>query len=313
MMSKFSNIVKEILIEHLLIEGIEEVKPYFPNIPDNAFIQIINLDPTYTGGNSLGKYGKWLLTRYNQEFKKNNNPVIDNNIKNELTIYDTFKKDIEKDIGKKLDQIKSFNELSEITDQYKDKEASISNRQQRRNIKNEAEKEYEDDEWLIIVPKTEEASCYYGANTKWCTAGRKDNEFERYAEQGPLFIIINKKTGEKWQFHFETEVFTDDEDSPLTKKELRELNARFPEKVRDAFLNLALKAFCFSYIDGAIKLTDDLLIDLLKHDENFFIYLGKPSIKVQKFVAKNYPELAKVYADRFKPEILSTFDIKAAA
>ena len=49
-----------------LNEDIEAVKKYYPNIDDNTFMQLIQLDPTYRGNQSLGKYGKWLLNLYNK-------------------------------------------------------------------------------------------------------------------------------------------------------------------------------------------------------------------------------------------------------
>ena len=80
-----------------------------------------------------------------------------------------------------------------------------------------AEKVYEDNEWLIIVPKTREAAIYYGKGTKWCTASTRGyNYFERYNNEGRLYININKNTGDKYQFHFESNSFMDAEDKPIT-------------------------------------------------------------------------------------------------
>lgn len=49
-----------------LYEDIEAVKKYYPNIDDGTFMQLIQLDPTYRGNDSVGKYGKWLLNLYNK-------------------------------------------------------------------------------------------------------------------------------------------------------------------------------------------------------------------------------------------------------
>jgi hypothetical protein len=67
-----------------------------------------------------------------------------------------------------------------------------------REAKANAEKLYEDDEVLVVKPKSHAASCYYGANTKWCTAA-KDNSgfFQRYSVNGNLYYFINKKNNTK--------------------------------------------------------------------------------------------------------------------
>lgn len=69
---------------------------------------------------------------------------------------------------------------------------------------------------MVIVPKTEEASCYYGKNTKWCTAATSTyNRFDQYNRKGRLYININKKTKEKYQFHFESDEFKDSADGDI--------------------------------------------------------------------------------------------------
>lgn len=79
---------------------------------------------------------------------------------------------------------------------------------------------YEDDKWLIIIPHTEEAACYYGANTRWCTAAKEDNMFDYYNNDGPLYINIYKPKNRKYQFHFESSQFMDEEDEPIQLNEL---------------------------------------------------------------------------------------------
>ena len=42
----------------LLTEGVAELKRQYPLISDNDYQQLIRFDPTYKGGNELGKYGR---------------------------------------------------------------------------------------------------------------------------------------------------------------------------------------------------------------------------------------------------------------
>ena len=69
---------------------------------------------------------------------------------------------------------------------------------------------YESDELKVIIPLTSEASCKYGAQTKWCTATPRGGNinFEEYIQNGPLYILIPKKPeykSEKYQIHLADE------------------------------------------------------------------------------------------------------------
>lgn len=52
---------------------------------------------------------------------------------------------------------------------------------------------YQDDKYTIVNPLTYNASCYYGAGTKWCTSSEKtQSHFNTYNVDGKLFYIIDK-------------------------------------------------------------------------------------------------------------------------
>lgn len=52
----------------------------------------------------------------------------------------------------------------------------------------------ENDDYMLIQPKTHKGSLKYGANTRWCTASKKDPEvFKRYNRNGFLVYLIDKK------------------------------------------------------------------------------------------------------------------------
>lgn len=67
-----------------------------------------------------------------------------------------------------------------------------SKREKSKSASKEVEKIYEDENILIIRPITRNASCKYGANTKWCTAGRLDNRFNDHFDDGILIYYIVK-------------------------------------------------------------------------------------------------------------------------
>ena len=49
---------------------------------------------------------------------------------------------------------------------------------------------------VIAVPMTQEASCWWGQGTQWCTAARKNNVFERYHSKAPLIVICLRRVGD---------------------------------------------------------------------------------------------------------------------
>ncbi len=106
------------------------------------------------------------------------------------------------DLGDRLSTTKSR------TEENKDTEKSFYQTDQ-------AELLINNDEWKVIIPKTEEAAIYFGKNTRWCTSGKTDNYFSYYNNDGPLYIILEKKTNKRWQFHFESEQFMDEKDNRI--------------------------------------------------------------------------------------------------
>lgn len=79
-------------------------------------------------------------------------------------------------------------------------------REKERELKSQAERLYEDDDVLVIRPKSHAASCYYGANTKWCTTNKGDSGyFEKYIRTGLLYYFIKKKENNKMALYRNTE------------------------------------------------------------------------------------------------------------
>jgi len=85
--------------------------------------------------------------------------------------------------------------------------------------KKEATLLHDDGEVKVVVPHTKEASKFFGINTKWCTAAEENNAFEGYNEDGPLYIVLLKRENKRFQFHFPTAQFTDEQDRPLGVRE----------------------------------------------------------------------------------------------
>lgn len=112
------------------------------------------------------------------------------------------------DIGR----IKDLAQLVQVVDQYPDVE------DKKDENKGQSEQFYNDQDIRIIKPADQDAACYYGQGTKWCTAAQNNNMFNTYARKGQLYIVIPKKPehpGEKYQFHFESGQFMNELDRPV--------------------------------------------------------------------------------------------------
>ena len=96
---------------------------------------------------------------------------------------------------KDINSFETLYELQRFLSLY-DKFQFLSDQEEK--SKKESEKLYEDDRFLIIRPLSHTSSCYYGANTRWCTTTR-DNEdyFNRYTSKGKLYYIIDKKSSDR--------------------------------------------------------------------------------------------------------------------
>jgi hypothetical protein len=92
-----------------------------------------------------------------------------------------------------------------------------------------ATKVFQDNNVTIVVPEDEAAACKYGRNTRWCTASTRGyNMFDQYNRQGKLYILIPKNPkyeGEKYQLHFPSNSYMDENDDSIP---LSEIFIRFP-------------------------------------------------------------------------------------
>lgn len=282
----------DVLLEsNILTEDIEAVKKYFPKVPEEKIQTLIELDPTYQGGDNLGKFGKWILGLYNKGQLKDEDFY---KVPQYLT---TFKDNLKKIQNKDIMSYKTLPDLAQAIQPYEGQK-DVSKKQQVKQLKSdEAEKVLETGNWLIVHPKTHKADCYYGANTKWCTASKDDDTwFDEYNDKGPLFILINKNNNEKFQFHFESLSFMDELDKP-----------EFPQLIisNDSEVVKWFKQYAFENIDNIIEEYnednwDDIVFggstgyayrvditDIL----NFCVQFSESNLALKKIITMFYEEL----------------------
>jgi len=74
----------------------------------------------------------------------------------------------------------------------------------------------DDNKWRIYALHNKGAACKFGKGTEWCTAAPGLNYFEEYYEpDDPLFYFEDKDVEKRYQFHFGSNQFMDEEDREL--------------------------------------------------------------------------------------------------
>ena len=195
------------IIETILQETIADVKKYYPNIPDDIFMELIALDPTYTGKDSVGKYGKWLLNLFNRGKIAENDFEEIPELLNQFT---TYKNRIQ---NKDLNAYKTLDDLAETLASVIDDMSMLTPSQKTKFLKrvksgkitvdksDDFEIVLDTPNFVVYVPNTHEASMKLGKGTKWCTAHENPDWYNDYTRLGnKLYIIKDKKTGERWQY-----------------------------------------------------------------------------------------------------------------
>lgn len=93
--------------------------------------------------------------------------------------------------------------------------------------KDKIERVFENENWLIVKPKTYKAFCYWGQNTEWSAA---DGNHQYYFNEGYTYINIKKETPlfpemeSKFYFNFYSGDFYDKDDNDIYLKDFFEEN-----------------------------------------------------------------------------------------
>jgi hypothetical protein len=168
-------------ISNLLMEGRkEDARKKYPDFSDEIFDFYVENDPS---GNQ--KYLDWLLKHTNPAYKV----VADVNeyLLDMIKVFHQYQnmfvnKDINSHTHTTLDR-----EIDDVKEKLLQKE-------KKKQAKKQSIKLYEDDRWLAISPKSWEASCYYGAGTKWCVTMKDNSSYWRKYTKNATFIFIIDKT-----------------------------------------------------------------------------------------------------------------------
>ena len=259
----------------LLTEGISELKRQYPNISDNDYQQLIRMDPTYGGGNEIGKFGRWILDLYNlfvkdrlaeEKYEKAKAYVAQHpeakippaptqksvdKIEDFQKLPDLLSKfsKLAKDIKQPITNFKSVADLASAVRSASEKDISVDEKAEanykvfREAMSDGLKVVYQDNDWVIGIPETYESSSHFKEPvTNWCTA--YPDMYERYMEDygGKYYIHLNKHTGELYQLHAESKQFKDASDREINVLKLVSQYPQLKQFYREKLPALALVA-----------------------------------------------------------------------
>ena len=307
-----------------LFEGVNEIIKQYPKLNEETIRRIIALDPTYKGGEQLGVYGKWILglfynyvknrdawRQYNSFMKSNPNginpktgqkineptylpevkPEDEYKIKPLLKQYEMLKGKIKKPIT----DFKTIPDLYAEIEKFNNQGVPLNKKAlERYYVFKDCEKKglkkiYEDKSWMIGIPETFESSKPFGNFTNWCTTSSNGTYYDRYLKEygGQYYILLNKETGELFQFHFESDQFMDERDNPIDMY-------NFTEKYR----NIAI--FLNDY-KHKVSNPEDMENDRIKNIYNKFMeYIKSPEDIVKNILYMNYTKVEEITDNKIK-------------
>jgi hypothetical protein len=247
--------------------------------PNKLINLFVDADPT-TNKN----YTKWMIRTYIAGGIRHLEDL--SRCKAALILFDKFKPRLpadQRDIGK----IKKLSDLENLVEQFAEaKTGKQEKAEEKAKLYKEIDTLYSGPEGKILIPKTEEASCFLGRGTKWCTAATEsENYFDQYNKSGRLYIILTSD-GSKYQFHFENGEFTDASDESF---DLVKFNKKYPWVFRVFFdklgkENLVVKMpQLFQLVKDS---SEELKLAAVKQDWFAIRFIKNPSEQVQLVAVK---------------------------
>jgi len=206
--------VDRMIFERVLFEGrLEQVQKKYPDYAN--YVDLFSKEDPSGNNKYLAKSVKllkqrveWYIKTFRSAQARELNAEETRNVKNMQfrsirDLVDDFHK-LNKYLptqggGRDLNAYKNFDDLKQAIENaqavFQAKEAEKVHKQQMRD---DADRIYQDKTTLVVRPHTEGASCYYGQGTKWCiSATNSRNYWDDYStEQGKIFFFILDKDEE---------------------------------------------------------------------------------------------------------------------
>jgi hypothetical protein len=184
--------LSQILESTILLEGRrEDVIKKYGEEHTNLVDMFVEVDPS---GNN--KYLEWMVKTALGKNQDDRTPSADRVAK----IVVDFHRNLSRISGKDINSYRSLNDLESVVN-------DALNKEKEKRVSKEAAKIYDKGGVIIYAPFTVEASCKYGAGSKWCIAGKSGDNglntyFDSYSVHSNFYFFINNNLIGKDDRHY---------------------------------------------------------------------------------------------------------------
>jgi len=197
-------------------------------------------------------------------------------------------------------QYKSEGELrKELRDA---KEKSFTKKLKKASAGEDFDKIWENDDMLIVVPKSHVGACKFGQGTKWCTASKTNNYFDSYYKKGILYRVLQKNDNYKELLSNLDKLDKRDIENlskvsiNLRRKEnsmsmVDKVDYAYGDKVTSEFLN-SLPSEAYKAIKNYQSLNEQNLKKIIREEVEDFDWVRdiKPTNPIDDFLMKKFEE-----------------------
>jgi hypothetical protein len=188
-MKLLESFIKDSLFEYLLIEGIYDIakKKYVDSgkLDLDTFEYLRQKDPS-----QKNKYLDWMARQLSNDLGLDPKYLIE--------LIEQFHNNQKKLDKKDINQYKTAEDLANGLSQAEEmqgQQRATTRQAQYVDLEPGTKLIYKDNKYIILLPLTKNAVCYYGAGTKWCiTQGSKERNdedmYEGYTRQNIIFYYI---------------------------------------------------------------------------------------------------------------------------
>jgi hypothetical protein len=166
---------------------VDELRTKFPQVTNGTFIKMIQFD--FTGTH---KYLEYMLKNWAYERTQRGMNYTLNRLMEEVKKFDELlpyhtNKDI---YSEDFNHYRKLIQMNEKAQTVKDDKTFVK--------AEHVDVLYEDDNVIMVSPKTHRGSLKYGAGTTWCTASKSNADtFKRYSKNGCLVYLVDKTESTK--------------------------------------------------------------------------------------------------------------------